>query len=139
MRLLDELLNELKAANAPCAGWVVVPTHYHLLTRPVSLSTLKEPLRRAHARIALELNRRHGTPGRQVWYRFTDRLIRSESHYYATLNYIHYNPIKHGYARNALSWSCSSVHWYVEHLGIEWLRECWRTYPPLDYGKDWDQ
>lgn len=48
-----------------------------------------------------------------------------------TLNYIHYNPVKH-------KWAESSVHWYLEHHGREWLRDVWRTYPVRDYGQGWD-
>jgi putative transposase len=99
---------------------------------------LSESLRRLHARTARELSRRDGGPGRRVWCRFADRLIRSEGHYYTTLNYIHYNPVKHRCAMEPLQWLCSSVHWYLEHEGIEWLRDAWRSYPLKDYGKGWD-
>ena len=64
--------------------------------------------------------------------------MRNERHYYTTLNYIHYNPTKHNYAKRPLDWNCSSLHCYKEHFGIEWLRDLWRQYPVLDYGKGWD-
>ncbi len=136
--LLEELFKELGAVNVPFAGWVILPNHYHLLVQCSPLAIVSEPLRRAHARTARELNRRDSVEGRQVWYRFSDRLIRDERHYYTTLNYIHYNPIKHGYVKKALDWNCSSAHWYAEHLGLEWLRDVWRTHPVRDYGKGWD-
>jgi putative transposase len=136
--LLGELFQELGAVGIDFAGWVVLPNHYHLLVRCNLLAIISQPLRRAHARTARELNRRDNAEGRQVWYRFSDRLIRNERHYYTTLNYIHYNPIKHGYAEKALDWSCSSAHWYVEHLGIDWLCDVWSKYPVRDYGKGWD-
>jgi len=52
--------------------------------------------------------------------------------------HIHYNPTKHGYVEKPLDWTCSSVHWYLEHFGIEWLRDSWRQHPIRDYGKGWD-
>lgn len=76
--------------------------------------------------------------GRKVWFRYTDRAIRSERHYYTTLNYIHYNPVKHGDVDSPYNWAESSVHWYREHHGVEWLRDLWREYPLKDYGKGWD-
>jgi len=136
--LLGELFKELEAVQINFAGWVVLPNHYHLLVQCNPLAIISEPLRRVHARTARELNRREDVEGRQVWYRFSDRLIRDERHYYTTLNYIHYNPIKHGYVKKALDWNCSSAHWYAEHFGIEWLRDAWQKYPVRDYGKDWD-
>jgi len=136
--LLSELLKELQAANIPYRAWIVLPNHYHILVQCLPLSVISQPLRRVHARTARELNRREGIMGRQVWYRFSDRQIRNERHYYTTLNYIHYNPTKHGYVQKPLDWACSSAHWYLEHFGIEWLRDLWREYPVRDYGKGWD-
>jgi len=136
--LIEELFRELNIAGITCNGWVVLPNHYHLLVQCNPLSTISEPLRRVHARTARELNAREGITGRRIWYRFTDRAIRNDRHYYTTLNYIHYNPTKHGYVEKPLDWTCSSVHWYLEHFGIEWLRDSWRQHPIRDYGKGWD-
>ena len=136
--LLQELLQELQASGIPCNGWVVLPNHYHLVVQCRPLSAISQPLRRVHARTARELNRREGQMGRQVWYRFSDRKMRNERHYYTTLNYIHYNPTKHGYTPKPLDWACSSAHWYLGHFGTEWLRDLWRTHPVRNYGKGWD-
>ena len=64
--------------------------------------------------------------------------IRSERHYYATLNYIHYNPVKHNYVKSPYDWETSSIHWYLQEKGRDWLRSCWVEYPVRDYGKGWD-
>jgi len=136
--LVRDLLRELDEAEIKCSAWVVLSDHYHLLVHCQPLSTISEPLRRVHARTARALNRRAGVTGRQVWYRFGDRRIRDERHYYTTLNYIHYNPVKHGYVDRPVEWACSSVHAYLERFGVEWLRDLWRHYPPRDYGKGWD-
>ncbi len=58
--------------------------------------------------------------------------------YYYTLNYIHFNPTKHGYVQKPLEWPGSSVHWYLQPRGVEWLRDARREYPMRDYGKGWD-
>ena len=136
--LLGELLKELQVVRISIGSWVVLPNHYHLLARCEPLSVISQPLRRVHARTARALNRREGVSGRKVWHSFTDRQIRSERHYYTTLNYIHYNPTKHSYVQKPLDWACSSLHWYQKHFGIEWLRDLWTTYPVRDYGKGWD-
>ena len=139
----------------------MVPHHYHLLVRCQPFSVISRPLRRVHARTARlfsvagevsqprplrrvhartarELNRRDGQKRRKIWHLFSDRQVRNERHYYTTLNYIHYNPTKHNYAKRLLDWDCSSLHWYEKQFGIEWLRDLWRQYPILDYGKGWD-
>ena len=40
--------------------------------------------------------------------------ITKEKDYAAHLDYIHYNPVKHGYVRSAAEWPYSSFHRYVE-------------------------
>ena len=76
--------------------------------------------------------------GRKVWYRYSDRLIRSERHHWASVNYIHYNPVKHGYVKKATDWPWVSAHEYLEAHGREWLAQTWTAYPVKDYGKGWD-
>ena len=137
-RLWNELLKELQVVGISIGSWVVLPNHYHLLVECRPLSTISQPLRRVHARTARELNRREGMSGRKVWHLFTDRQIRSERHYYTTLNYIHYNPAKHRYVQTPLAWACLSLHWYHKHFGTEWMRDFWKAYPVRDYGKGWD-
>ena len=136
--LLEEIQKELEVAKISISGWVVLPNHYHLLVQCQPLSVISQPLRRVHARTARKLNQRDGLIGRKVWHLFSDRQMRNERHYYTTLNYIHYNPTKHNYAKRPLDWDCSSLHWYEKHFGIGWLRDLWRQYPVLDYGKGWD-
>ena len=64
--------------------------------------------------------------------------MRSERHYFTTLNYIHNNPVKHGYVDKWGDWAYSSFHWYLENKGRDWLIELWREYPVLNYGDKWD-
>jgi len=121
------------------SAWVVLPNHYHLLARVPSLRQFGLMSRKLHSKTAVQWNREDGIPGRQVWYRYTDRAIRGDGHYYAALNYIHGNPVKHAYVDRADEWACSSVHIYLETFGREYLRDLWRQYPPRDMGKGWDE
>ena len=136
--LVDEALNAFTAANLPYLAWVFLPNHYHVLLETQDLSIVSEVLRLLHSRVATIINGRHHQRGRKVWYRFSDRLIRSERHYFASVNYIHYNPIKHGYVDRMGSWLWSSLHEYMEAQGEEWLVRIWKTYPVKNYGKGWD-
>ena len=136
--LLDELLTELQVIGISIASWVVLPNHYHLLVQCQPFSVISQPLRRVHARTARGLNHREDVSGRKVWHLFSDRQIRSVRHYYTTINYIHYNPTKHNYVQKPLGWTCSSLHWYQKHFGVEWIHDLWNSYPVRDYGKGWD-
>ena len=91
-----------------------------------------------HGSTSFQMNQEDDARGRQVWYRCSDRVIRSERHFYATLNYIHHNPVKHGYVDKWHEWPFSSVHWYLETKGRDWLKEVWADFPLLSYGDKWD-
>jgi putative transposase len=136
--LLDLLFERFIYAGMEIRAWAVLTNHYHLLVRVHAFDALGNVFQRVHGRTARHWNEEDVTAGRKVWYRYSDRAIRSEGHYYTTLNYIHYNPVKHGLVASPYDWEWSSVGWYRENNGREWLRDLWRRYPLRDYGKDWD-
>ena len=50
-----------------------------------------------------------------IWqHRYWEHLLRDETGYTRHVEYIHYNPVKHGYASSALEWPYSSFRRYVE-------------------------
>lgn len=132
--LIDGLQGELWVE---VRAWVILPNHYHLLAR-LNIPQLRGWLHRLHNRTSTVWNREDGKPGRRVWYRFADRAIRNEGHYYATINYIHANPIRHGYAGDAEAWPWSSYRWHKDYYGVERLEELRREYPIDHYGEGWD-
>jgi putative transposase len=119
-------------------AWVVLPNHYHLIIEG-DLHVSARRIARLHNGKATQWNREDQTQGRKVWHRFSDRIIRTERHYYASLNYIHANPVKHGYAASATDWAWSSFSVYLDAVGRECLADWWRQYPVGDYGKGWDE
>jgi putative transposase len=136
--LLDSLFACFIEQGMELSAWVVLTNHYHLLVRVDEFDRLSDIFQLVHGRTSFDWNQEDNTRGRKVWYRFSDRMIRSERHYYTTLNYIHHNPVKHGLALSPYDWQWSSVHWYQDHFGREWLRDLWRQYPVRDYGEIWD-
>lgn len=137
-QLLDALFQILVTNGIEIRAWAVLPSHYHLLLQLPGLDGLGSLLRLVHGPTSHQWNGEDGTRGRRVWYRFSDRAIRSERHYYTTLNYIHYNPVRHRWSSSPYAWAESSVHWYLETMGHEWLRDLWTRYPLRDYGRGWD-
>jgi putative transposase len=118
-------------------AWAVLPNHYHLLIE-ADLGVFARLIAHLHNGTATRWNKVDKTPGRTVWHRFSDRSIRSERHYYASLNYIHANPVKHGHATSAADWAWSSLPLYLDMVGRERLAGWWRQYPVDEYGKGWD-
>ncbi len=57
--------------------------------------------------------RRRGHRG--VWQRrYWERLIRDDEELKGLMDYIHYNPVKHGHVRRPADWQWSSFHRWVE-------------------------
>ena len=137
-QIVDELLSALTLQGIEIRAWVVLPNHYHLLLYSPGGRRFGQVLRPVHGRTAFQWNRDEQASGRKVWYRHSDRAMRSERHFFTTLNYIHFNPVKHGYVRSPYEWQESSVHWYLASHGRQWLRDVWREHPVRDYGKEWD-
>jgi len=135
----QQLVEHITGQNLSLAAWVVLPNHYHLLVKIPEIKYFSKAQGQLHGRTSRELNREDGLQGkRQVWCRCSDRVIRSKRHYFTTLNYIHNNPVKHGYVDKWGDWAYSSFHWYLENKGRDWLIELWREYPVLNYGDKWD-
>jgi len=126
-------------AGMEILAWIVLLNHYHLLVRVTDFDLLKGIFGSVHGKTSYQWNRDDGKRGRKIWFRYSDRAIRSQAHYYTTLNYIHYNPVKHGLVQSPYDWTDSSVHWYLEHQGRGWLRDLWSQYPVRDYGNSWDR
>ncbi|WP_413167870.1 REP-associated tyrosine transposase [Capilliphycus salinus ALCB114379] len=135
--ILNQLFTHFIEAGSEILAWVILANHYHLLVENIEFKKISEILRFIHGRLARQWNLEDNLTGK-VWYSYSDRAIRSERHYYATLNYIHYNPVKHNYVKSPYDWETSSVHWYLQEKGRDWLRSCWVEYPVRDYGKGWD-
>ena len=64
--------------------------------------------------------------------------MKSERHFWATLNYVHHNPVHHRYVAHWQDWPFSSAADYLESSGRAAAARVWRDFPVLDYGKDWD-
>ena len=135
------LLEAMGSIYAEVYGWVILPNHYHILVSIQSLHDVSTALKQLHGVTSREWNLAdHQTGDRRVWYKFADRMIRGDVHFYRALSYIHYNPVKHRYTDDPYAWPWSSLHNYAEAEGYgrEWLRAKWKAYPPGDFGKGWD-
>lgn len=119
-------------------AWCILPNHYHVLVRTERIAELLEELGQFHGRSAFSWNGEDGRRGRKVWYNCFERRLRSERHFWATLNYVHNNAVHHGYVKRWEDWPWSSAAEFLRQVGRDKAMEIWRKYPVLDYGKKWD-
>ena len=119
-------------------AWCVLPNHYHLLIETENLTSVTSALGSLHGRTSRAWNVAERTTGRTVFHRTADRRIRSEAHFWATLNYVHHNPVYHGYAKRWTDWPWSSARDYLHSVGHPEAARLWHRHPLFDYGAGWD-
>ena len=97
-------------------AWALFSNHYHIIVQsPENPETLRKFITHFHANTARELNKLHNQPGRRVWYQFWDSQLTYQSSYYARLNYVMQNPVKHGIVDLAQSYPWCSTQWFSTH------------------------
>jgi len=116
----------------------VLPNHYHVLIQTTVILKVLAHLGKMHGRLSFDWNGAEQTRGRQVWCGAAERYMRNDRHFWATINYIHNNPVHHGYVQRWQDWPYSSAAEYLAQMGHEGAARIWKEYPILGYGKDWD-
>lgn len=100
-----ELIDSLGFASAQRGwdriAWVVLSNHYHrILQAPESeAASLANLLNAVHKFTSRRWNAADKTQGRRVWYQYWDTCLTSDGSFWARLNYIHHNPVRHGLVR----------------------------------------
>ena len=121
------------------AAWCILPNHWHALVCTKDLGSLIPAIGKLNGRTSFEWNREEYRAGRKCWHRCSDRRIRSDAHRWAVMNYIHHNPVKHGYVRRWEEWPFSSAEEFLEKEGREQALALWRDYPVGEMGNGWDE
>lgn len=109
---------------------VVLPDHLHTLwTMPEGDSDYSGRWRAIKARFSRALAN-HGVPlvrnrrgEYDLWQRrFWEHMIRDDDDFARHVDYIHYNPVKHGSAKDSFDWRWSSIHAYARKgiIAADW-------------------
>ena len=133
------LLEVLSRGENQVHAWCVLPNHYHALVATEDVLGLLREIGRMHGRTSHAWNGEENKRGRQVFFRAAERAIRSDRHFWATINYVHHNPVHHGYVTHWTDWPWSSARQYLGQTDPQEARRIWLEYPILEYGKGWDE
>ncbi len=128
---LREAFRKVKAARPfQIEAVVILPDHLHCLWRLPEgdddySGRWREIKKAASRHIASAINARGE---RQVWQRrFWEHAIRDEADWQRRMDYIHYNPVKHGLATRPADWPWSSFARAVER---GWYEPAWGEQAP---------
>ena len=116
-------------------AWVLLPDHLHCIwTLPLDdadfgirwaiikrfvTQQYNPKFKRDDCMKPLKLKRKEST----LWQRrFWEHQIRDEKDYEKHMHYIHYNPVKHGLAKEVSNWPYSTFHRYIKKgiYGVDW-------------------
>lgn len=134
----EALLETFDLAGAKTMAWCVLPNHYHALIETTGVLAVLSAIGQLHGRTSHAWNGEEESRGRKVWFRAAERAMRSDRHFWATMNYVLHNAVHHGYVGRWEEWPVSSAREYLERVGREAAVRAWKEYPILDYGKGWD-
>ena len=127
VRHIDDLgavIDTVKAAHpfSPVA-MVVLPEHLHVIWRlplgdvdyPMRWSLIKAGFSRrldtgGHRRASRVAKRERGIWQRRYW----EHQIRDDADLARHVDYVHYNPVKHGWVSRPVDWPRSTLHGYIE-------------------------
>ena len=90
--IVADALRHFDGKRYELAAFVVMPNHVHVLFRPLGKHRLSAIVQSWKGFTAREINRRTGKLGRLWQPEYRDRLIRSERHFNAVVEYIRRNP-----------------------------------------------
>ena len=103
-------------------AWVIMPDHFHVVIDPkgTDVPTL---MQRIKLKFSAKYRSANGLKSGRLWqYRFWDHIIRDQDDLNRHIDYIHYNPVKHGLVGSPLEYGQSSFQKY---------------YNAGDYTEDW--
>jgi REP element-mobilizing transposase RayT len=112
--VLNALDAERRRRNFYLYGFVVMPTHLHLLLDPAAQS-LADIFRNFKSKTGLALGELRRTPGALWQPRYFDCICRHVRNVGEKLEYIHRNPVEAGLVERAEHWPWSSAGWYLNH------------------------
>ena len=93
-------------------AWVVLPDHFHAVLT-VGKASISDVLHRFKLSFSRRYRLRHG-PGRVWQNRFWERVIRDQDELNRYIDYIHYNPMHHGFATDPFAYGESSAALWLE-------------------------
>ena len=136
--LIDEIdklrytINKVKKRHPfKLDAMVILPDHLHaLITMPMNDEDYPKRWRLIKSGFSRQLpknerinNSRKTKNERGIWQRrYWEHYIRDNNDYQKHIAYIHYNPVKHGYVKQAKNWPYSTLHYYIANniISADW-------------------
>ena len=105
-------------------AWVILPDHFHFIINP-GKGNISDIMKKIKQIFGANYRKRHRLLSGSAWQEsFYDHIIRNEKDMRGHLNYIHWNPVKHGLVTNPFEYPHSSIMKFKDFYPQDWgMRE----------------
>ncbi len=107
---------------------VILNNHYHLMGKSRKGKDLPAIMRGIHRTSAVMILETTGC-AKPVWWNYWDYCPRGEKDYQTRVNYLLFNPVRHGYAKSLHDYPFSSFNKVYGEMGRAKLAQQFREYP----------
>ena len=117
IKLLNQSYNNvIKYYKFDLIAYSILPEHIHCIIKPTIIEEYSKIVKSFKYSFSKNYNVGLVNPTyKRLWQnRFREHTIRDENDLNIHLNYIHYNPVKHGYVKSVKDWEFSSFHKFVK-------------------------
>ena len=129
-------------------SWAVFSNHYHFVAHsPENAATaesLSAMLKVLHVKTSEWVNKLDATPARQVWFNFRETRLTFQRSYFARLNYVHQNAVKHRLVPVANQYPWCSAGWFERSSSPATVKSIYRfkldqvrVFDPFEPQVDW--
>ena len=130
-RLIESLRLGFNSRGWKLEEWVVLHNHYHIIAESSeNVSTLPAIIQNVHKFTAMWLkkNCKEAKTYKKIWWNYWDTCITYESSYFARLNYLWNNPLKHGVTDCAETWKFGSYYYRIQE-DKSYIEKLYDQYP----------
>ena len=110
-KLIEIIFKGYLSRNWAIEDWVILNNHYHLMAHsgenPKQLVNITKEIHKFSA-LWIKKNVHAAKKLDKIWHNYWDTCITYEKSYFARLNYIWFNPVKHRYVNKPEDWEFGS-------------------------------
>ena len=131
----QSFINVHKIYKFKLIAFSILPDHIHCIIKPKNISDYPKIVKSFKYSFTKNVGLVNPTYGKIWQNRYWEHTICDENDLYKHFDYIHYNPVKHGFIKNVKDWEFSSFHKFVKQALYE---ENWGSSTDIESIKDLD-
>jgi putative transposase len=118
--LLQSINDSQPRYSCTSIAWIILPDHFHLII-DINESDISQIMHYIKQSFSIKYRNQIDMSAGRFWqYRFWDHIIRNQKDFNRHVDYIHFNPIKHGLTKRPFEYQFSSIHQFGDLYQSDW-------------------